>query len=375
VTPAAPTGESVLVIGPMPPPVTGYSVVTEFMIERLKETADVETIDISADSLVRDAFYHLWRVARVSRALWALASRPARRGRILYLAVSGGAGVVYDLLLVSVARARAYRIFIHHHAFAYLDRHSRLTAALMSLAGSAATHICLCPTMASRLRERYPQAIRTTVLSNAAFIAPAAAERPPRQGPIRLGFLSNLTPEKGLDTAIETFRLLRAVGSDVVLTIGGPAPTPEARGLIDRAGIEFGPALDYRGPVYGAAKGRFFGDLDVFLFPTRYANEAEPLVMLEALAAGVPVIATPRGCIADDLGEGGVIQSAGTEFATAAAALIAEWTGDRARMAALSMSARGRAARLHDDARRELERLIAAIVPLADEQSGKQARA
>ncbi|HLJ20536.1 MAG TPA: glycosyltransferase family 4 protein [Stellaceae bacterium] len=367
--------QSVLVIGPMPPPVTGYSVITEFMIARLKEAAHVDTIDISADSLVRDVFYHLRRVARVSRALWALATRPVARGRILYLAVSGGAGVVYDLLLVSVARLRGYRMFIHHHAFAYLDRHSRLTAALMSLAGSATTHICLCPTMASRLRERYPGARRTTVLSNAAFIAPTEMERPSHHGPTRVGFLSNLTPEKGLDTAIEIFRLLRAVGGDFVLTIGGPAPTPESRGLIDRAGIEFGPALDYRGPVYGAAKGRFFQDLDVLLFPTRYANEAEPLVMLEALAAGVPVIASARGCIPDDLADGGVVQGTGSEFSAAVAALLSEWASDRTRMAELSMSARGRAARLHDEARRELERLIAAIVPLSSEPSGESARA
>ena len=69
----------------------------------------------------------------------------------------------------------------------------------------------------------------------AAFIASAAAERPTREGPTRLGFLSNLSPEKGLDTAIEIFRLLRATSENVALMIGGPTPTPEARGIVDRA--------------------------------------------------------------------------------------------------------------------------------------------
>ena len=40
-----------------------------------------------------------------------------------------------------------------------------------------------------------------------------------------------------------------------------------------------------------------FFQIDILLLPTRYVNEVEPLVILESLRNGVPVLANSRGCI------------------------------------------------------------------------------
>jgi len=44
--------------------------------------------------------------------------------------------------------------------------------------------------------------------------------------------------------------------------------------------------------------------VDVLLFPTDYANEAEPLVIHEAIRSGAHVIACERGAIPDILSNG-----------------------------------------------------------------------
>jgi glycosyltransferase involved in cell wall biosynthesis len=353
-------GQTLLAIGPLPPPVHGYSLITSLVIERLQRAVSVEVVNIAPQNLVRGWLYHLTRMRRAAAALWALLRRPAH-GRALYLAIAGGAGVLYDIPFAAAARLRGHRIFIHHNAFTYLTRRSRWTAMLVALAGRDSTHICLCPTMARRLREHYPRARHAVVLSNAALVAPAGVARPTGGGGFRIGFLSNLIPEKGLDTAIATLAALCERRTDVTLVVAGPIVGPSAQQMIDAAKQRFGCAFDYRGAVYGAEKTRFFHDVDVLLFPSRYANEAQPLVVLEALAHGVPVIATARGCIPDDLTEGGIVVFPETEFVPAAVAAIMDWCAEPLAFSRLRDAAYAHSVDMHRAAQGHLDRLIGAM--------------
>jgi glycosyltransferase involved in cell wall biosynthesis/GT2 family glycosyltransferase len=351
-------GARIIVIGPMPPPVHGYSVVTDFVVRKLGEIAEVDVVDTAPERSRRDIGYHVQRVMRASRALWHLV-RGRSTSRTLYMAIAGGAGVAYDLPLALAARLLGYRIYLHHHSFNYINRRRGRTALLIALAGSGAAHICLSPQMARRLTALYPRAERTMVLSNAALTHPLE-KTPARGGPVRLGFLSNLIPEKGIDRAIEVTRLLRADKRDVVLAVAGPALTPDTQRMLARAKDELGTAFEYRGAVYGAQKAAFFASLDVFLFPSRYANEAQPLVVLEALAAGVPVLATQRGCMAEDIGSnGGAFRDA--DYVGEAVQRVAQWCEERHRLAALSAATTGGAARAHASATSQLHALLHAM--------------
>jgi len=58
--------------------------------------------------------------------------------------------------------------------------------------------------------------------------------------------------------------------------------------------------------------------MSAFVFPTR--NEAQGLVLLEALASGTPVVAYGRCCISGDMGQtGGLLVPVGASFEKMAA--------------------------------------------------------
>jgi glycosyltransferase involved in cell wall biosynthesis len=116
-----------------------------------------------------------------------------------------------------------------------------------------------------------------------------------------------------------------AEGLDVRGRLAGPFDNPAIERRV-RECLGRLPNVIYDGPLYGAEKSRFFDDIDVFLFPTRYDNETEGLVNLEALRAGVPVIAYGRGCIPEIVDDGcGLIVPPAADFVAVALSQVCTW--------------------------------------------------
>jgi len=110
-----------------------------------------------------------------------------------------------------------------------------------------------------------------------------------------LGYFARMCPEKGMDILVDTYLLLkkRAAGRNLRLHIGGgcgPADQPfveeQRRKLADAGCLDdarFFPNVSH------SEKISFLEQLTVFSVPARY-NEAFGLYLIEAMAAGVPVV-------------------------------------------------------------------------------------
>lgn len=57
------------------------------------------------------------------------------------------------------------------------------------------------------------------------------------------------------------------------------------------------------GPVTGAEKFALLASTDIFVFPTYYENEGHPWVIIEAMAAGLPIISTDHGAICETVSD------------------------------------------------------------------------
>ena len=101
--------------------------------------------------------------------------------------------------------------------------------------------------------------------------------------PLRVIWVGTCAYKKGLDLAVEACNVARAWGQDISLTVVGIS--------VESAGLEpasCGSWLTWLGTVPPGEIDALYRRHDILLFPSRY--EACPMAVLEALAAGLPVI-------------------------------------------------------------------------------------
>lgn len=356
--------KQIYMLGAFPPPVHGMAVVNQRMQRALAaEGLSVQQMNIAAPSLQRTPLLRLARVSRVATCFCRFALALLRcRVALLYMSVSGGAGQVYEALFAAAARLFGVPVVLHHHSFAYLDKRSNLTALLCLAAGRSAQHIALCDTMGARLAANYPHAARVIALSNAAFIqCTVGAADATSSATLTVGFLGNLSFEKGIREFEQLVELCAESGLNTRFLLAGPTQDADAQAVVDSV-LRRHSLVEYLGPLDDEGKSSFFQRLDLLIFPTRYKNEAEPMTILESLANSVPVLATARGCISRIVSNPSRHCIASPDaFAHAGAALIADMIADPRLVDRMRVEARQKFALLKHEATLVLDELLESL--------------
>ncbi len=250
---------------------------------------DIGPPPVSKSSVVSFA----WRHRRMAAKLRAACSEFESLDAVLMLSLS-------EKLLVTswLARKRGAKVlWIEHDRVGPWLRKNPWLPALLRQSRQAVT-VCVSELSRRLYVEMGWKPARVVTVANGIdpkrFAAPARGER--AGGPLRIGCVSRLSPEKGVDVLVDAVTRL----PDVTLEITGTGPMERAiqdrithLGIGNRAGISAKPA----------DLGAFYGALDVLVLPSR---EHDPfgLVAAEAMALGVPVVVTDACGIAEELRDG-----------------------------------------------------------------------
>jgi glycosyltransferase involved in cell wall biosynthesis len=353
-------GARIVVAGAFPPPVHGFSNAMQavFSVFRANGADPVKVVtSMGAEGSV---------IGRILRALFGATAgigtilRESRRCRVYYTGLAGGSRQIFDAAFLLTAKLCRMRCVLHHHSFAYISQSNTLAKICFRLAGRDACHVALCRCMADQLQKRYGLREPIRVISNAALIdlPTMAAPRPGAEQPLTIGYISSISHAKGADTFLQIARELALENLKIVFRAAGP-PHDEELSTQFRELAQEASYFQYAGPVYGLAKEEFYGSLDILLFPTIYVNEAEPIVILEAMSSGAVVIANDRGCIRSMIGsKAGVVAPDSSTFRSIAVDRIRHWSRDRAALNAISLAATDRARELRNESLKSLDELI-----------------
>lgn len=151
-----------------------------------------------------------------------------------------------------------------------------------------------------------------------------------------IGTVGRLEVQKGQDVLLQAFASLRRSGKDAILLLVG-----DGREQARLRGIATELQLQDRVRFLGTRRDLplLFAAMDVFALPSRW--EGTPLALIAAMAAAIPVVATPVGGVPDVVKDGGTGRLVPVEDAAALASALQVALGDVATSRALAE--RGRA--------------------------------
>ncbi|MCZ2498676.1 glycosyltransferase [Xylophilus sp. Kf1] len=149
-------------------------------------------------------------------------------------------------------------------------------------------------------------AARMSVVENPLLIAPPPISAPPvfgalHDGPLRIGFFGQVNFYKGLDIVVEAVRLAQAGGLNILLGIHGNLSNVTGESYIANLKLRIdalGLAITNRGPYAQSEVADLMAGYHFVVMGSRWF-ENSPVVMQEAINAGIPLIVPGHGGMAE----------------------------------------------------------------------------
>lgn len=294
----------ILYIAPLPPPITGHSLVSKVLLDELEKTHEPVLVDLSKDSFKEgiDGFKRVVQIVNVLLSIW-YKKKDSKR---IYLTIAESlAGNLKDMLIYIICYRSLDKMYIHLHGGSikrllwdkyrlvkYLNHFfiRRLRGVIIS----GYSHVPIFSDIL--LNEKIH--IVPNFAQDYLFVSQQVIDSKFDSPKLRILYMSNLIPKKGYSELAEAFfSLSEDDKSKLQIDFAGKFDTEEQKAIFLKKISGFD-QVSYHGVVDEERKKRLFSQAHVFCLPTSYF-EGQPISILEAYASGCVVVTTAQSGILD----------------------------------------------------------------------------
>jgi len=301
--------KKILILGKLPPPFMGPALATKIILQsELKLRYRLIHIDTKAyDSLSELGKWSLKKVLRNYSIYFRMLKTCITRTPDLVLVPISQAttGFIKDSIFILIAWITGRKVIVQL-------RGSDFKSWLLNAKGWVRKYVAFVLhrthgviVLGQSLRhlfEDYFPAEKIYVVPNGANYNLAYSSK--HNQPLKVLYLANLQASKGIEDLVDAVRILCSEGlRNFKVDVVGEWRKTETKIACETSVKENNLPITFHPANAGEGKMKFLREADIFVFPPR-APEGHPWVIVEAMAAGLPVISTDRGAIAESVLDG-----------------------------------------------------------------------
>jgi len=285
--------KEIFCVGNSPPPYSGRNICFIMLFDKLKkinfENITLHKIDLSKANNKTKLIFYIYKYFSYLKLYNFLIF--SKKEMEIIISSNSSFGLLFDIILIIICNKKNYKFYIHHHNFSLLNKN--LLNSIFFFISKKNNHIFLSKTVEKSFQNQYKMP-NTLCLNNVYTINLKLNKKSALNKTI--GFMSNLTEAKGVLVFLElvNHKMLRKFD----FLLGGTCDDKQILKKINEC--QKYKNFQYYGEITNNEnKENFYNQIDLFLFPSKYKNETQPLVILEAMSLNIPVLSSNIGAISD----------------------------------------------------------------------------
>jgi len=300
----------ILVVGQTPPPYHGQAIAIAEVVKADWPDISVSHVRLAYSSSAEEiGKFSFGKVGHLFSSIRKAVRELRKHSEVILYYPPGGSTIpiIRDIVFLFFVRPFASKLILHFHAGGMkkaLDANWLLRKFALQAYGKADLAIKLLTSIPADAEYLAPQ--RVAVVPNGLDVPKIPSVSKKQGEPVRILFAGTHTEEKGIYIIIEAIKRLRQMGLEAEMHMMGSwdskSTEEDCHRLVKESGLER--SIIFLGCLDGEKKWQEYADADLFFFPTFYRAELMPLVVIEAMAFSLPVVAGRWRGLVDMVSEG-----------------------------------------------------------------------